>query len=139
MKHHTKDKGDLGVLAAQFDMAKQGFVILSPMTEHAPFDIVGYKNENFYRVQVKYKNVNKRGQIVLHFRSSWTDKNGTHTVKVDKSQLDLYCIFCPTTNECYYIDPHKYKECITLRIKSPKRSNGKGFHLVSDFRIVPVV
>jgi hypothetical protein len=34
--HHTKDKGDLGVLKAQIDLFEQGFVVAIPMTEHAP-------------------------------------------------------------------------------------------------------
>jgi len=38
--HHTKEKGDLGVLKAQLDLFEQGFLILNPVTEHAPFDLV---------------------------------------------------------------------------------------------------
>jgi len=30
--HHTKDKGDLGVLKAQVDLFEQGFMILNPCT-----------------------------------------------------------------------------------------------------------
>ncbi len=35
MKHHTKDKGDLGVLKAQLDLFEKGYTILLPYTEHA--------------------------------------------------------------------------------------------------------
>jgi hypothetical protein len=42
--HHTKEKGDLGVLKAQLDLFEQGFLILNPVTEHAPFDLVAYKD-----------------------------------------------------------------------------------------------
>ena len=45
--HHTKEKGDLGVLKAQLDMYEQGFTILNPVTEHAPFDLVIYKEKEF--------------------------------------------------------------------------------------------
>lgn len=40
--HHTKTKGYLGVLKAQVDMHQQGYQILKPLTEHAPFDLVIY-------------------------------------------------------------------------------------------------
>ena len=40
--HHTKDKGDLGVLKAQVDLFEQGFAIFTPQTEHCPFDLVAY-------------------------------------------------------------------------------------------------
>jgi len=45
--HHTKDKGDLGVLKAQLDLFEQGFTIFVPLTEHCPFDLVAYKTGNF--------------------------------------------------------------------------------------------
>lgn len=37
--HHTKDKGDLGVAKAHADVVGQGFVVLFPATQHAPFDL----------------------------------------------------------------------------------------------------
>jgi len=33
LKHHTKEKGDLGVLKAQADIAEQGFKIFVPLSE----------------------------------------------------------------------------------------------------------
>ena len=47
MRHHTKDKGDLGVLKAQVSLYEQGYSILLPLTEHAPFDLVAYKDNDF--------------------------------------------------------------------------------------------
>lgn len=58
-KHHTKEKGDLGVLKAQLSLFEQGYLILQPVTEHAPFDLVAYKDNAFKRVQVKYKSLDK--------------------------------------------------------------------------------
>jgi hypothetical protein len=85
--HHTKEKGDLGVLKAQLDLFEQGFMILNPVTEHAPFDLVAYKDGLFIRLQVKYKSVDKHGCLTVHFRSSWADKNGSHMRIVDKAEL----------------------------------------------------
>ncbi len=45
--HHTKNKGDLGVLKVKVDLYQQGFLLLVPETEHAPFDLVIYKNGCF--------------------------------------------------------------------------------------------
>jgi hypothetical protein len=41
--HHTKNKGDLGVLKAQADLYLKGYLVCIPLTEHAPFDVVIYK------------------------------------------------------------------------------------------------
>jgi hypothetical protein len=42
VKHHTKDKGDLGVAKAHADLVSEGFTVLFPATEHAPIDLVAY-------------------------------------------------------------------------------------------------
>jgi hypothetical protein len=90
--HHTKVKGDLGVLKAQADLCEQGFVILVPMTEHAPFDLVAYKDGVFKRVQVKCRTIDKTGAICVHFRSSWADRNGTHYTPMINQKL-IYFVF----------------------------------------------
>jgi len=136
-KHHTKEKGDLGVLKAQLSLFEQGYLILQPVTEHAPFDLVAYKDNAFKRVQVKYKSLDKSGAITLHFRSCWTDKNGTHMQAVDKEQIDLYCIYCPETDECYFLDPKAFDKSVTLRVEIPKNNQNKHIRFVSDYLRVP--
>ena len=135
--HHTKEKGDLGVLKAQLDLFEQGFVILNPVTEHAPFDLVAYKNGQYKRIQVKYKSVDKTGSITIHFRSCWADKNGTHMRQVDKDEIDLYCIYCPDTDECYYLNPNDCKRSVTLRVETPKNNQTNNVRLATDYLWVP--
>ncbi|MES9844450.1 MAG: group I intron-associated PD-(D/E)XK endonuclease [Candidatus Sedimenticola sp. 6PFRAG5] len=135
--HHTKEKGDLGVLKAQLDLFEQGFVILNPVTEHAPFDLVAYREKEFKRVQVKYKSLDRTGAITVHFRSSWADKNGTHMRQIDKSEVDLYCIYCPDTDECYYLDPKDHNRSVTLRVETSKNNQSVNVNLAADFRRVP--
>lgn len=55
-KHHTKEKGDLGVLKAKIALHEQGFMILNPETEHSPFDLVGYKDRKFLDFKLNTKN-----------------------------------------------------------------------------------
>ena len=47
--HHTKDKGDLGVAKAHADLVEKGWLVLFPTTEHAPFDLVAYRDGDFRR------------------------------------------------------------------------------------------
>jgi hypothetical protein len=120
--HHTKDKGDLGVLKAQVDLFEQGFAIFTPQTEHCPFDLVAYKDGEFRRVQVKYRAV---------------DRYGTHTKSIDKGEVDLYCIYCPDTDECYYIEPEKFCSNVSLRVRAPKNCQQKGVNFAAGFRRAP--
>ena len=137
MKHHTKEKGDLGVLKAQVSLFEQGYLILQPVTEHAAFDLVAYKDGFFKRIQVKYKSLDKTGALTVHFRSSWADKNGTHMKAVNKQEIDLYCVYCPNTDECYYLDPSDYDKSVTLRVEAPKNNQSKNVKFLADYRRVP--
>ncbi|OQA59349.1 MAG: hypothetical protein BWY40_01182 [bacterium ADurb.Bin270] len=102
--HHTEDKGDLGVLKAQADLNQRGYQVLIPLIEYVPFDIVVYRDGKFKMVQVNYKSLDTEGKLEINFRSNWTDRKGSHTEIVDKKSVDLYCIYCPDTDECYYIE-----------------------------------
>src|ERR1043166_9175420 len=99
--HHTKEKGDLAVLKVQADLASKGYMVLHPLTEHAPFDIVGYKKQKFLRVQVKYASCKKSGVVHISFTSHWADRHGTHRRFMNKKDVDAVAIYCPETNECY--------------------------------------
>ena len=135
--HHTKDKGDLGVLKAQVDLFEQGFTVLVPQTEHCPFDLVAYGDGRFERVQVKYRAMDKFGKLGVKFSTCWTDKRGTHTSPVDKYEVDLYCIYCPDTVECYYLRPEKFGSNASLRVKAPKNGQLKRVNFAADHRRVP--
>ena len=135
--HHTKSKGDLGVLKAQVDLFEQGFTICVPLTEHAPFDLVAYKNGEFRRVQVKYRALDKTGALHVKFATCWADRHGTHTVAINKDEVDLYCIFCPDTDECYYLDPRSFDSNASLRVEAPKNGQAKGVNFAADFRRAP--
>ena len=137
--HHTKDKGDLGVAKAFADLVDKGYMVLAPMTEHAPFDLVAYRDARFLRVQVKYRRADQSGAVLVAFKSSWADQHGAHTRHIDKAEVDIFCVYCPDTDRCYYFRPSDHGNSITLRI-TPSRNNQRlGVWLASDFLEVPPV
>jgi hypothetical protein len=135
--HHTKDKGDLGVLKAQIDLFEQGFTVLVPLTEHSPFDLVAYRNGEFRRVQVKYRALDRFGKVDVKFSTCWADKHGTHTSPIDKTEVDLYCVYCPETDECYYLRPCDFGSNVSLRVETPKNGQVKGINFAGEFRRAP--
>jgi hypothetical protein len=134
--HHTKDKGDLGVLHAMVDLREKGYILLQPMTEHAPFDLVAYKDERFLRVQVKYRAA-VAGAVTVPFTSSWADRHGTHSVPVDKSSIDVVCIYCPDTRLCYYVDPLAVRRTVVLRVAPARNRQQKGIAWAKDHTQIP--
>ncbi len=135
--HHTKDKGDLGVLKAQVDLFEQGFTVLLPLTEHAPFDLVAYKDGEYRRIQVKYRKLDRHGKMEIRFSTCWADRNGTHTAPINKGSVDVYCVYCPDTDECYYLDPKQYGSTMSLRVRATKNNQARNVTLASDCRGVP--
>jgi hypothetical protein len=103
-KHHTKEKGDLGVAAIIFDLKKNGIQICLPTSEHLPFDLIAVSETGkLAKVSVKYRHY-KKGAISFTLRSSWADKHGTHTNYHDKKDYDCLAFYCPDNGECYYIN-----------------------------------
>ncbi|MBA3457995.1 MAG: hypothetical protein H0T42_33240 [Deltaproteobacteria bacterium] len=135
--HHTKNKGDLGILYAQLDLAKKGYGVLAPLTEHEAFDLVAYKDHTFYRVQVKYRKA-VRGSVYVRFSTVWADRHGIHSVPIDKASIDLICVYCPDTDRCYYIDPFAYRAGVMLRVAAPRNSQTKRIVWAKDLTELPI-
>jgi hypothetical protein len=136
VRHHTKDKGDLGVAKAHADLVTKGFYVLFPTTEHAPFDLVAYADGTFHRVQVKYRSM-RRGVVTLKLNSNWSDRHGVHRSPIDKSSVDAICIYCPETDECYYIRPTDHRVSVNLRITPTKNGQQKRILPAASFRDLP--
>ena len=136
--NQTKDKGDLGVAKAHADLVSKGFTVLFPATEHAPFDLVAYAAGRFHRLQVRYRSA-RAGAVTVKFRSMWTDRNGTHTTPTDKDAIDTVCVYCPETDECYYVRPAAHGASVTLRITPSRNGQQAGVLDAAMFRELPPV
>ena len=137
INHHTKNKGDLGVLKVKVDLFEQGYLILNPETEHAPFDIVIYNRGKFQRVQVKYRNLNIKGVLEIPFRNSYSTSKGVTTKAINKQEIDLFAVYCPQTDACYYFDPSLFNKFVALRVETSRNAQQKGIHFAANFRKVP--
>ena len=136
--HHTKDKGDLGLVKVICDMAENGIGVYLPMSEHQPSDLIAVdESGRTARVQVKYRKVNSNGVICLHFRSAYSDGNGYHEKPVDRSQFDCYAVYCPDNRKIYYVRnddvPEANTKGISLRVVSPRNHQKKKICLASRF------
>jgi hypothetical protein len=138
--HHTKAKGDLGVLKAQLDLFEKGFWVSIPLTENAPFDLIATKDGRSYSVQVKFRSLSSRGHIDISFRTNWSDSNGCHHKPIDRDQIDWYIIYCPDTDKCYYLnlDDYNQQKSVTLRITYPKNNQLKNVIFADDYLSPPL-
>lgn len=57
---------------------------------------------------------------------------------VDKAEIDMLCIYCPETDECYYVRPSDHNETVTPRVAPARNGQQSGVRLASQFRQLPV-
>jgi hypothetical protein len=135
--HHTKNKGDLGLVQAMADLTAKGWAILVPLTEHEAFDLVAFRDGRFLRVQVKYRAA-VNGAITLRYSTCWADRHGVHTVPVDRAAIDVLCAYCPDTGACYYLDPKATAgDNVVLRIAPTRNNQRKRILWAKDFTEIP--
>jgi hypothetical protein len=124
------------VAKAHCDLVEKGYMVLFPTTEHAPFDLVAYDGTKFIRIQVKYRSA-VNGSVQIRLENWWADRNGSHGMPIDKSQVDVFCVYCPDTDRCYYFKPENIKTYFSLRIETPKNNQLKRINLAENFTRVP--
>ncbi len=137
MKHHTKTKGDVGLVLILADLTKNGFHVCLPLSEHLPFDLVAVSDTGrMSRVQVKYISPNRNGSLSLALRSVYSNSKGCHTKAHDLSLFDAYAIYSPEDQNMYYIPTSILgdRTAFNLRLKPSKQKNQYGYHAANDFR-----
>jgi len=135
MRHHTKDKGDMGVGFVIADALKSGFQVATLISEHLPFDLIVISPEMaLCRLSVKFSSANK-GKVTVKYISSWNDRKGTHTRKANRSEFDATAVYCPDTGEVYYIrnDEIAVSRTLVLRLTPARNKQSKGVNMASDF------
>jgi hypothetical protein len=90
----------------------------------------------FHRLQVKYRSASA-GAVTVKFRSIRADHNGTHMTPMDKGAIDTVCIYCPETDECYYVQPDAHGASVTLRITRSRNGQQAGVLDAGAFRELP--
>ena len=122
--HHTKDKGDLGLIKVMSDLSEQGFKILTPFSEHLPFDLVAFspKSGSLYKVQVKYKTLS-RGVVSIPLRTSFLGQEGSVVKRYKDTDFDVIAVYCPDIKSCAYLSSESVahlNNSATLRVNLPK-------------------
>ncbi len=125
-RHHTKDKGDLAVVKVQADLVEQGATVLLPLTEHAPFDLVAYIQNVFYRVQVKFRTA-KQGSVYVAFRTCWADRHGVHTRPMPRDEVDVVAIYCPDDAALLLPGPVRMLPLRHIACRADEKRSGEGY------------
>ena len=55
------------------------------------------------KLQVKYATLKPNKTVEVRFRTSWSDKHGTHVRHYSREQFDYYAIYCPEKDIVLYV------------------------------------
>ena len=120
-----KMKGDIGAIQVISDLAKKGYIILTPIVcESLPFDIIAYKDGVSTRIQCKYSS-----DGVAQPKTNWSDKNGTHIKKYTDDDFDYYGIYLPSIDKVVYPSV-KFRG---VKIATEVRNSATPFYWWEDF------
>lgn len=132
----TKDKGDIGLSAVILDLSIKEFNIFLPMSDHLPFDLIAYKDQQCYRIQVKYRKA-KNNKIEVAFKSVYSNKKGVVINHYDPDEVDYFAIYCPDTKDCYYVRFDGSAKSLTFRIGGQSDRKEKNVHYAEEYQLEP--
>jgi len=139
----SKHKGNLAETKVAADLMAKGFFVAHPREEFLPFDLVAImsdgKNYVFYKVQVKYAEIDVHGAARADLRPRHETAARTGR-KYTKGEVDVFAIYVPDVDRCFYVDSSivdKNSRCFSVRI-SPPSDNVKNYNLMEDYTDFPV-
>lgn len=105
------------------DLTSKGLKVLTPLSEHLPFDLVVFSEETdkFYKVQCKYKSSIK-SVLRLDLRSSYSTSKGCSSKRYKDGSFDVFAVYSPEINMCLYIDEKMLRgnTCFNISHKDTK-------------------
>ena len=112
---NTNEKGDIGLASVIADVIKKGFFVFLPFSDRTHVDlIIADKNMKTQRAQIKYITINKTGVLQIVTSNVVNGKK----VPVDLSKTDIWAIYCPDTDNVYYVTAVELlgKKTMSLRV-----------------------
>jgi hypothetical protein len=134
-RHHTKQKGDIGLTAVIKDLTVRGYFISLPITENAPFDLIASDLKDNYRIQVKARS-SRNGTVEVQLKTSWADKTGSHYARYSEDDFDILAVYALDEDKCLYIKNDGEKS-ITIRFSKPKNNQQSRVNVWQDFQLFP--
>lgn len=129
-KNH-KQLGEIGERIAIGELSKFGIDILLPMSDNLPFDFVIFRNNKFYKCQVKTSNtVSKYNSIPFSLTSNNWNKGTTY--KYTKNDFDILICCDLETIYLFKFSDVEGKTYLCIRKEDTKNGQSKGITFAKD-------
>lgn len=96
---NTNEKGNLGLIKVINDLYSVGFSCFTPFDDYNPVDCIAMNAlGKCFRLQVKYRSLDKRGRYELPARSVVNGKS----IDIDKTLIDGWAIYLSDIDKVVY-------------------------------------
>lgn len=97
---NVNQKGTIGLTSVINDLTKNEYECFIPIHDYSAVDLITInKNNKIQRIQVKYRESNKRNVIEINFKSVVNKKS----IPIDFSKIDGWAVYCPEIEKVIYI------------------------------------
>jgi hypothetical protein len=130
MNNSQVQKGDVAVLIATAKFMEAGLIVLKPVSESLPYDLVIATDKHFYRVQVKraQKRRASPGRYSIPFRKVTVNRNKTKVYTYTEEHTDFLVGVIVETSELYVYPLAEIKNISSMVVVDPgglsKKRNG---------------
>lgn len=131
---NVNQKGVIGLAKVTADLVCRQYEVFIPTSDACPIDlIVADGAMRLKRVQVKYREpTEERGTAPKVLSVSLDSVVNGRRIPVDTSQVDVWAIYCPQTDDVYYVLREEVsKKSIRLCLEDAK---GRRNRLASEYR-----
>ena len=127
-----KEKGDIGLTASISEFTKEGYHVSLPIAEHLKYDMVIEKNNNLARVQCRYTTA-KENLMRVKLRSVWSNRKGVHKIKRNHNDYDILSVYCPNTNQCYFLADQEFEAQTALELNLKEEHHSEKTRTAKDY------
>lgn len=129
----TNQKGDIAEAKAVARFMELGYTVSEPINDHSRYDLVVEKDGLLNKVQVKYAAMSD-GKIKVSISSSNPNTKGTVDKIYSSDEVDAYAVYCPATEDLYWIDfVDAPDNSMSLRVEAD--SSHPSINWAKDYRI----
>lgn len=131
---NTVGIGDIGEAMAIADFTKAGFVVSTPLSNNARYDLIIDNGQKIYRVQVKTTESIKDDKMVFSTKTTNYSKGAWKATRYSTNEVDVFYLYCFENNwSGLYIPDDVVLTQLNIRLTLPKNGQKVGVKMKDDF------
>jgi prevent-host-death family protein len=134
----TNHKGSVAELKFAAAAVELGILVLAPMTEHGPYDLVLDLGGKLTRVQCKWGALQPDQRIIsVRITRSRLSSHGYVIRPYEDHEIDAIGVYCAEIGECYLIPASlaASRRVMHLRLGETRNGQRAALHFASDYRL----